>query len=154
MGLRIWVKLGVSALLALMLSGCVGALWSYGTSTTIERPAPEKDHHGSLPLNQERVAGTKSVFRQQWGAPDAIETTAAGAERWHYDRGRDWCGLALFVVVVPVPLMLPVCKVAAEVTFDGENAISMQRDSVTGNGFLCGFLLNWSDASAGNLCAK
>ena len=42
-----------------------------------------------------------------WGEPDEIVRDADSGERWTYDRGLRWNGLA-FVVGVPIPLILPV----------------------------------------------
>ncbi len=48
-----------------------------------------------------------ATLRAFWGEPAEVEPLADGRERWRYPTGIRWHGIALLVVVVPVPLLIP-----------------------------------------------
>ena len=48
-----------------------------------------------------------AMLRASWGEPDVVERLDEGRERWRYRTGVRWHGIALLVVVVPVPLLIP-----------------------------------------------
>ena len=81
-------------------SGCVGLVAVARGSASYAIEAPQL----STPTGQ-RPAIAENV-RRALGEPDRIETVESG-ERWHYREGLRWNGIALLVVVVPVPLLLP-----------------------------------------------
>ena len=59
--------------------------------------------------NQETVpASSVSQVLEWWGAPDERVVDASGVERLTYYDGLRWRGVLLFLVILPVPLVIPV----------------------------------------------
>lgn len=65
-------------------------------------------------------ASTKAEFLKDWGNPDEIITASENGETWIYNKTL-WCGLVP-VLIVPVPLLLPVCNGFDRIEFQGQNA--------------------------------
>jgi hypothetical protein len=87
----------------------------FGDKDDFDRWACQPDFWSSTPL-------TKSDFLQAWGAPRE-KVIAPKGETWIYAESNRWCGLWL-VVILPVPLVLPVCDTYDKVSFEGELAVS------------------------------
>ncbi|MFO1384935.1 MAG: hypothetical protein U1F55_01885 [Chitinivorax sp.] len=81
--------------LALQLSGC-GFLAQTRFRTT-EKPA-----YSSLPKSK------KALAESSLGKPNEILPQDDGAEIWRYYGESRWAGLFLWVVIVPVPLLVPI----------------------------------------------
>jgi hypothetical protein len=112
--------------LAGWLCGCVGLVVSTPAELEVKHPGAHKSGlFGQSPARWacERPARgvTKSDFVRVWGRPERIVATAAG-ETWTYGEDARWCG-AYLLLLVPVPLMLPVCRTFDEVDFVGETAL-------------------------------
>jgi hypothetical protein len=73
---------------------------------------------GSRPATQVNV-------RQLLGPPAAVREEAGDREIWTYRDGLRWHGLALLLVVLPVPLLLPTGRNEAHVTFEAGRAVSL-----------------------------
>jgi hypothetical protein len=81
--------------LALQLSGC-GVLARTQFRTT-EKPA-----YSSLPKSK------KALSESPLGKPNEIITQDDGAEIWRYYGESRWGGLFLWLVIVPIPLLVPI----------------------------------------------
>lgn len=114
-------KLAVLFLLAVNLSGCVGAYFS---------------------KNGDIVASDTDFSRVRFSSKSnpsgvADKINADGSEMYITEHERKWCGLTLWAII-PVPLWLPLCHVHTEVTYKGEKPVHMTSQWPTGSGFLCG----------------
>jgi len=69
---------------------------------------------------------TKKEFLEAWGEPDEKISTETG-ETWIYQENGKWCG----VWILPIPLMLPVCKTRDEVIFEGDVAVRSNSRRLT-----------------------
>lgn len=80
--------------------------------------------------NPETVPTTSvSQVLEWWGAPDEREVDASGVEHLTYYDGIRWRGVLLFLVIVPVPLVIPVGHDVVEL----EVADGMVRSARTQN---------------------
>lgn len=97
---------------ALLLQGCVGlGAWTLGSRTEssdhpkIDRTRGVIDVRNGEP---ERTLKTAAELRAQWGEPDRVESLEGSKEEWIYKTdGMRWSGLVLYVVIVPLPAILP-----------------------------------------------
>lgn len=128
-----------------MLPGCVGlGAWTLGTrSESSDHPKIDQTR-GAIDL---RKAGTPSEFktvaelRTQWGEPDNIELRKDGREEWIYKTGGlRWSGMVLYLVVIPLPAMIPVgSRYVSFVIHDGHIEQATRRDWAFKAGAYCGF---------------
>jgi len=113
--------------LLLPLSGCVGFSIEGGStgvkySNSFPRLEQEKGYVDSR--DRGRLV-TKELMLTSWGRPDEIVKLEGGATKWIYHRERAWYGLQLFVIVVPVPLMLPYGYRDTEVILKHDRVVSI-----------------------------
>jgi hypothetical protein len=54
-----------------------------------------------------------------------------------YNERTEWCGLTIWAII-PIPLLLPVCKSYEEVTFTNGEPTKRVSHYVKGSGLLCG----------------
>jgi hypothetical protein len=74
---------------------------------------------------------TKAEFLKDWGKPDEIISASENEETWIYNR-KLWGGL-IPVILLPVPLILPVCDGFDRIEFQGNEAKRLHtRHTVTG----------------------
>jgi hypothetical protein len=90
---------------------------AFGSANKPDRWACQSDAQASVPL-------TKTDFLNSWGVPTEKVATAKG-ETWIYAERNRWCGLWVFVII-PVPVVLPVCDTYDKVTFEGDAAVSSE----------------------------
>ena len=112
-------------------SGCVGIAFDRTKTVSIEKPVP-LGHRNWLNSGFERWAcqpdlkqayRTKSDFIAKWGEPHSKELSG-NKETWIYAESGRWCGLWIGLVVVPVPLLLPVCETYDKIAFENDRAVS------------------------------
>jgi hypothetical protein len=103
----------VTAIAASMaLQGCVGVgAWTLGSrSESSDRPHIDQTR-GSVNLHKktEGTLTTASALREQWGEPDRVVVDDdGGSSEWIYKtNGFRWSGLVLYVVIIPLPAMIP-----------------------------------------------
>ncbi len=104
---------------SLNISGCVGFWVTTGSNSEVRDASNDK----SVMLNG---------VRQQW---TSIEHPANGTMR--YNKELEWCGLALWVIV-PIPLMLPICHSGEEVTFSNNNPEYITKTWPRAAAYFCG----------------
>lgn len=64
------------------------------------------DIHNARPAT---IVTSAAELRSQWGEPDRIESRQDGTEDWAYKTaGFRWSGVILYVVILPLPAMIPV----------------------------------------------
>jgi hypothetical protein len=82
---------GMAAALGLCLSGCVGAIVSLPEKTTVKTDAYKAQSYRSI---------TPQISRTVTSTPT-----------------REWCGITVWALIIPVPLKLPVCTSYFEQSF-------------------------------------
>ena len=98
---------------ALILHGCIGVgAWTLGDRMeSSERPHIDQTR-GSIDLRKADDSsrpGSAMALRAQWGEPDRVVAGETGKTEWIYKTdGLRWAGLVLYVVVIPLPLMVPI----------------------------------------------
>jgi hypothetical protein len=129
-----------SALIPLVLTGCVGA-GPVVTKTAISTPygnmCPSKEIGIFFPCKEGEVAAKKSEdFLEVWGEPKSREVKD-GREQLTYNNGVAWRGLVIFAIV-PIPLMLPVGQNGITLTFENDSLVQISREYGQGNFAICG----------------
>lgn len=130
----------LSLLFPWLCSGCIG--FSLDTTETVEvkNPVPLYDHQadadwgGSHRWACESESAsfsplTKNFFLAAWGEPRE-KIISANGETWLYDESGRWCGLWVGVIV-PIPLLLPVCDTYDSVYFEEGVAVSAKSRRFT-----------------------
>jgi hypothetical protein len=98
---------------SLTLQGCIGVgAWTLGSRTeSSDRPKIDQTS-GSRDLKNVGIDGnlkTSADIRARWGEPDRVVSREGGKEEWIYKTdGLRWSGLVLYVVVIPLPAVIPV----------------------------------------------
>ena len=67
----------------------------------------------------------KHQIRSAWGEPDEIKVVD-NAERWIYKKDRIWSGVWGFVVIIPVPFLVPTGREQMAIDFEGDQVNSVQ----------------------------
>lgn len=128
-----------------MLQGCVGlGAWTLGTRTESSDHPKLDQTRGALDLHKAGTDGdlkTATDLRRQWGAPDNIALRDDGKEEWIYKTGGfRWAGMVLYLVVLPLPAMIPVGTQDISVLLrDGHIEQATRRDWAFKAGAYCGF---------------
>ena len=130
---------------ALTLQGCVGfGAWTLGSrSESSDHPKIDQSR-GSLDVRTlalERTITTAADLRDRWGEPDRVKSYDAGREEWIYKtNGFRWAGLILYVVIVPLPAMMPVgSQYVSFMIRDGQIESATRGDWTFKAGAYCGF---------------
>ncbi len=130
---------------ALMLQGCVGfGAWTLGSRIeSNDRPNIDQTR-GGLDVRKAAIdtsLRTAVELRATWGEPDRIEPRELGKEEWIYKtNGLRWSGLVLYVVVIPLPAMIPVGSQYVSFLIHGEHIERATRaDWAFKAGAYCGF---------------
>lgn len=111
----------IAIILAVTLSGCVG-VWVSGNATG-EANVLSNNNAGNSGLTYFGIESAKNNHPEN------------GTQI--YNEQNEWCGLTIWAVI-PIPLLLPVCKSYEQVTFsNGEPTIRVSH-YVKGSGVLCG----------------
>lgn len=124
----------------LFLSGCAGlAVGTYGTFES------QKDSFSlsNIRLEQnyrERKSYSKDEVISLWGEPDQISINGSCEVLTYYD-GYTWSGVGAFILVIPVPLILPSGHDETKIYFKNNQSIKLisEYGEVTGMvGYMCG----------------
>ncbi len=99
------------------LSGCGGlVLVARGSGAfTVEDPYLQILAPPRPAAVHEGVRRRAATLRGFWGEPERVTPLGPGRERWRYATGLRWHGVALLVVVLPVPLLVPTGRHHVEV---------------------------------------
>lgn len=88
------------------------------------------------------IGSTKAEFLKDWGKPDEIISTSENEETWIYNRKR-WCGV-MPVLLLPVPLILPVCDGFDRIEFQGNETKRLHtKRQVWGGGYIAPWFDVW-----------
>jgi len=144
-------------------SGSVGGLGVQECGLVLQSNGTVQGLRFVLPLFQYQVAAMKrtlAIFASLFMLSGCFGYTAIGghtertrdsfptyreasAAKTHPENGtviteseRRWCGLTIWAVI-PVPLMLPVCKSYAEATFANNKLVSYREVSVNEHWYVC-----------------
>ena len=141
-----------AGVLTLLLSGCVGVLALHPETTRHEAPfAKDKLYQDSAGKVHSTDATTRQAVLRDWGQPSGKEG-GADTETWIYNRSNEWCGVVLGLVI-PVPLMLPVCSTEDRIVLQGDSLVSVTTYGLKQSGIMCGLFVNGIHGGPG-LCTK
>ena len=96
-----------SFFVAITLSGCAALFIAYPDECKNEAPTTST-HDIFWSMKEPIKCWTKADFLKEWGKPVKIISTSENEETWIYER-RLWCGLIPIYLLIPAPLLLPVC---------------------------------------------
>ena len=128
----------------LSLSGCLGLI--INTTAECESETPHPDIHDIMKISQEnstvltpkfwiidpKAKFTKDDFLNEWGQPDKIIKRSEFDETWIYNRNL-WCGVVP-VLILPIPLILPICDGFDKIDFEGNIATRLDTKHIVSNG--------------------
>ena len=127
------------------LQGCIGVgAWTLGSRVeSSDRPKIDLAR-GSIDVRNVGIEvnlRTASDVRARWGEPDRVTSREAGVEEWIYKtKGWRWSGLVLYVVVIPLPAMVPVgSQYVSFLIHDGQIERATRADWAFKAGAYCGF---------------
>ncbi len=129
-------------------SGCVGGTAYYQHTFRLESPQIDPVHgFSSAP---ELPSMTQEQVLAALGKPERIDRLSADEERWIYKGGEfHWSGLALALVVVPVPLLVPTGHDHLVISWKGERALAVEWRHHVDSTALFGFVQQMCGISAG-----
>jgi uncharacterized protein YceK len=112
------------AFLTLVLSGC-GFIIFYPNECKNETPITSaRDIFWSMDeipkVYKTPIVYNKADFLEEWGKPNIINSKTENTETWLYQR-KLWCGFVP-ILILPVPLLLPVCDGFERIEFQGNDA--------------------------------
>lgn len=117
--------------IAISQSGCIGLIVNTPGECKIETPFTGIHDifwdKGTVPKTS-----TKADFLKEWGKPDEINSTSENEETWIYKR-KIWCGV-MPVLILPVPLILPVCDGFDRIKFKDNKATRLHTRSIVWGG--------------------
>jgi hypothetical protein len=102
-----FVKFSLLLILPMTLSGCFGlAVGSYGKHERLVTSFALAKGKNTFGGSVHPGAYSESDIVRLWGEPDGIATNDC-CEVLSYNAGWSWSGVGAFVIVVPVPLLVP-----------------------------------------------
>lgn len=138
------------ALLTLALSGC-GFFLALPSECRNELPTIEARNVLFWDSKNPPKPSTKEDFLKEWGPPKSILSTsenketgfyetqlspsAENRETWVYER-RLWCGFGPIFVIVPIPLLIPVCDGFERIEFQGNEAKNLHIRRIRAGGII------------------
>lgn len=135
----------IMTVLVISSAGCVGISIDHTVSESVHSPVPltvpkilfsdhqERDRWACEAAYGTKEPLTKKEFISAWGEPREKQLTSKG-EIWIYSETDRWCGLFVYVIV-PIPLILPVCETYDKVYFENGVAVSSESHRFVGYAF-------------------
>ncbi|MFO0717347.1 MAG: hypothetical protein U0233_10755 [Nitrospira sp.] len=140
-----YLRLVLGIAVAASVHGCVGlGAWTLGTRTESSEQPKIEQIRGAINLRKadtDTDLKTAGELRTRWGEPDQIEQRDDGKEEWIYSTGGlRWSGMVLYLVIVPLPAMLPVGSQSVSfVVHEGRIEQATRRDWAFKAGAYCGY---------------
>ena len=136
-------------IVAITQSGCIGLIVNAPAECKNETPfTGVHDIFWTTPHSKEASpkGSTKAEFLKDWGKPDEVISASENEETWIYHR-KLWCGV-IPVLLLPVPLILPVCDGFDRIEFQGNEAMILHTRHIARPGYVSvgpGGAQEWSD---------
>jgi hypothetical protein len=128
----------------LFLQGCVGigvaAIGDY--SNTVQDPAILRSKgEFQISAKPDKEAFGSDLLLSYWGSPDNRDRIDGGREIWEYQFGKlRWHGVLVYILVVPVPFMIPFGHdYVTLIIEDGHVKSAARTGSNTKFSFFCGY---------------
>ena len=105
-----WPRLagvGLAFLLGVLSTGCVGIVAVVRGSSEFQLEQPVLVSRNLLSSHLRGLPTTAERFRIAFGEPDEIIALATDREQWRYRTGVRFHGVALLLIVIPLPLLVP-----------------------------------------------
>jgi hypothetical protein len=139
-----------------VISGCFGVMQRKPFECFNDTPHTERRHTTDVPWMTSltsTVPLTKEDYSRAWGEPASKEVNGKG-ELWIYKDNHLWCGVAVVVFVVGIPLLLPVCDEFERIQFEGHMAKSVHSKVVLWQGVYIDSLSFKSSVVKQSACLK
>lgn len=122
-------KIVIPVITSWVLTACVGI-------ESIKTATPE-----SSPI--ERTEYSKYVSDDKNLTPPWAGTAHSENGSVQFNTQKSWCGVAVWAAIIPIPLILPVCKSYTEVSFENNTPKTITRVDTKETTYACGpgFLL-------------
>jgi len=131
----------VALFLTFSLYGCVGlALGTYGTHEVEVTSAKITNERNDFNVITGTTVQNKRALFSAWGEPDSIDQVG-NCEVVTYHDGYNWSGVGAFVLILPIPLLVPSGKAENRFYFVNGESVGVVREigEVTGMlGYMCG----------------
>jgi hypothetical protein len=126
--------------LLLLLNGCAGlAVGTFGTHEAFASQFQLKAERNEFEyVGSEKY--TKEEVIELWGEPDRKEVDGDYHTLMYYD-GRAWSGVGAFVVILPIPLVLPTDRLEQTFYFKENTSVGVVRqygEIKNVYGYMCG----------------
>ncbi len=104
-----WLLLAGVGLALLLggLSGCAGVVAIVHGSSEFQLEQPALVSRNALSSHDRGLPPTVERFLTGFGEPDEIIALGTDREQWRYRTGVRFRGVALLLIVIPVPLLVP-----------------------------------------------
>ena len=143
--MQIDIRFAMLIAASMALQGCIGlGAWTLGSRSESSDYPKIDQTRGSLDVRTIAVEGTITTaaeLRQRWGYPDQVEPYGDHREEWVYKTsGLRWAGMVLYVVIIPLPAMVPVgSQYVSFLVHDGQIESATRADWAFKAGVYCGF---------------
>jgi len=151
----IYMKLLGVLFFLVTMSGCAGVIVSSPSTTNYKNPTlshylenTDSDHTRTVEHSDEAVSYDMNQVKKYWGEPSNSKHNSE-YDIWLYKHPNEWCGVVPFLVI-PIPLVLPVCEHSYEVKFKNNLVESIKEKYPTVWGGICGPLLDGMGSPTGN----
>ena len=126
------MKALVAALPFVLCSGCVG-FETYGDIQPRREPpyvSLNCPSAGTAFANKICPPITKAEVLAHLGKPTRTEGTSGAKERWVYETDNRWKGAVIYLVILPIPLMLPIGSSFRAIEYSGDSAVATEIKNV------------------------
>ncbi len=127
-------------ILAIVLSGCAGlAIGTYGTYESKRDTFGLSNERNQLSYTK-KPSYTKEEVISLWGEPDEIGADGL-CDIFTYHDGYNWAGVGAFILIIPIPLVLPSGHDETKIYFKENQSIKLTSEygETTGMfGYMCG----------------
>jgi hypothetical protein len=117
-----------------MLSGCIALFVNSPGDCVYELPYTSGLNPYWEQMGPTSKASTKEEFLQERGKPDKIIFSSNNEETWVYTR-KVWCGV-IPVLILPIPLVLPVCDGFDRINFKDNVAKQLYTKQLVSRGYV------------------
>ena len=135
------IKYPLLVLFSLMFINCfgvaVGYMGTFEESTTVFELTDEKNN---MFFNITEKSYTNEDLVKLWGEPDK-KTSEGKCEVFTYRDGYNWNGIGAFIIIIPVPLLIPTGRNEARIYLKNGKSVGAVKEFTEakyGLGYMCG----------------
>lgn len=104
-----WIRIATAGLTLLLGGslGCAGVVAVTRGASAFQLEQPVFTSHRTVSSSHRGLPASAERFLRDFGEPDEVIAVGPGREQWRYRTGLRFHGVALLLVVVPLPLLVP-----------------------------------------------